>query len=172
VIFLLRAKVRKRIKILYIGCLCILSVIVIKLAYVQLFSQDEIMNKAIDLWQRDFVVSGQRGSIMDRNGQVLAVDLPSTSVMAVPAQIKDPESTARQLSTILEADYQTIYNKITKKVSTQKLQPEGRLISNQQAEEIQKLQLTGIYLVPDSLRYYPKGAYLAQVLGFTGIDNQ
>ena len=29
-----------------------------------------------------------------------------------------------------------------------------------------------MYLVQDSLRYYPNGAYLAQVLGFTGVDNQ
>lgn len=126
----------------------------------------------MELWQRDFSVAGRRGSILSRDGTVLAKDIPATSVVVVPAQIEDAKQTAKQLAAILECEESGLYEKITKKVSTQKLQPEGRLIDEEKANAIEALELKGVYLVQDSLRYYPKGTYLGQVLGFTGIDNQ
>ena len=92
--------------------------------------------------------------------------------MVVPAQIEDAKLVASKLSEILDADENKLYETITKKVSTQKIQPEGRLISDKQAQQIESLNLNGVYLVQDSLRYYPNNNFLAQVLGFTGIDNQ
>ena len=126
----------------------------------------------MNLWQRDFAVAGTRGTIYSSDGTVLAQDIPATSVVVVPAQIEDPEKTAAKLADILQADEQELYEKLTRKQSTQKLQPEGRLIDDEQADAIEALELNGVYLVQDSLRYYPMGEYLGQVLGFTGIDNQ
>ena len=130
------------------------------------------MKKALSLWERDFTVAGLRGSILDKNGTVLASDIPSTSVMVVPAQITDVDGTAQKLSEVLEADETKIKEKISKHVSTQKIQPEGRLISDDKARKLEEMDLAGVYLVQDSLRNYPNNNYLAQVLGFTGIDNQ
>ena len=92
--------------------------------------------------------------------------------MVVPAQIKDPDATAEKLSEILGADKAKIKATISKHVSTQKIQPEGRLISDDKAKKLEAMDLDGVYLVQDSLRNYPNNNYLAQVLGFTGIDNQ
>lgn len=130
------------------------------------------MEKALSLWERDFTVAGLRGSILDKNGTVLASDIPSTSVMVVPAQITDVDGTAQKLSEVLEADKAKIKETISKHVSTQKIQPEGRLISDEKARKLEEMDLSGVYLVQDSLRNYPNNNYLAQVLGFTGIDNQ
>ncbi len=169
---MIRGKVKKRIQIIFLCCACIFALILSKLGYEQIFHHDEIMEKALNLWERDFTIAGLRGSILDKNGTVLAHDIPSTSIMVVPAQIKDPQGTAKQLAAILEADEAKIYETITKKVSTQKIQPEGRLISDEKAIQLESLDLDGVYLVQDSLRHYPNSSYLAQVLGFTGIDNQ
>lgn len=147
---------------------CILG----KLGYEQIFHHEDIMEKALSLWEREFTIAGLRGSILDKNGNVLAHDIPSTSVMVVPAQIKDPDATAAKLSEVLEADKAKIKTTITKHVSTQKIQPEGRLISDDKARKLEAMDLDGVYLVQDSLRNYPNNNYLAQVLGFTGIDNQ
>lgn len=147
---------------------CILG----KLGYEQIFHHEDIMEKALSLWEREFTIAGLRGSILDKNGNVLAHDIPSTSVMVVPAQIKDPDATAEKLSEILGADKAKIKATISKHVSTQKIQPEGRLISDDKAKKLEAMDLDGVYLVQDSLRNYPNNNYLAQVLGFTGIDNQ
>ena len=169
---MIRGKVKKRIRIIFICCCCVFSCILGKLAYEQIFHHEAILNKALNLWERDFTIAGLRGSIIDKNGNVLAQDIPSTSVMVVPAQIVDAKQTASQLAEVLEADEEKILQTITKKVSTQKLQPEGRLISDEKAIRLEAMDLPGVYLVQDSLRYYPHNNYLAQVLGFTGIDNQ
>lgn len=169
---MIRGKVKKRIMVIFTCCACIFALILGKLGYEQIFHHEEIMEKALNLWERDFTVAGLRGSILDVNGAVLAHDIPSTSVMVVPAQIVDAEATAQQLADVLEADKDKIYETITKKVSTQKIQPEGRLISDEKAVKLEEMDLPGVYLVQDSLRNYPNNNYLAQVLGFTGIDNQ
>lgn len=169
---MIRGKVKKRIMIIFISCSCIFTLILGKLGYEQIFHHTDIMAKALNLWERDFTVAGLRGSILDKNGNILAHDIPSTSIMVVPAQIKDAKATAEKLAEVLEADKDKIYETITKHVSTQKIQPEGRLISDDKAIKLESMDLPGVYLVQDSLRNYPNNNYLAQVLGFTGIDNQ
>ncbi|MCI9525195.1 MAG: stage V sporulation protein D [Erysipelotrichaceae bacterium] len=169
---MIRGKIKKRIMIIFISCSCIFAMILGKLGYEQIFHHDEIMKKALNLWERDFTVAGLRGSILDKNGNILAHDIPSTSVMVVPAQIQDATATAKALADVLEVDETKIYETITKKVSTQKIQPEGRLIADEKAIQLEEMDLPGVYLVQDSLRNYPNNSYLAQVLGFTGIDNQ
>lgn len=169
---MIRWKVKKRIQVIFLCCVMLFACILGKLGYEQLFHHGEIMEKAKESWERDFTVAGLRGSILDSKGEKLAYDVPSTSVMVVPAQIKDADTTAKQLADILEADEKKIKSTLTKKTSTQKIQPEGRLIDDKKAKKIEELDLDGVYLVQDSLRYYPNNNYLAQVLGFTGIDNQ
>lgn len=169
---MLRGKVKKRITVIFLCTIMIFGCILGKLGYEQIFHHEDIMEKALSLWERDFTVAGLRGSILDKNGKVLAHDIPSTSVMVVPAQIKDADQTAEKLSEVLEADKAKIKETISKHVSTQKIQPEGRLISDEKARKLEEMDLDGVYLVQDSLRNYPNNNYLAQVLGFTGIDNQ
>ncbi|MDD6467761.1 MAG: penicillin-binding transpeptidase domain-containing protein [Erysipelotrichaceae bacterium] len=164
--------IRKRIYFILLICFLVLSLIIGKLAYIQFIQYDFLLSKANDLWKREFTISSMRGNLVDRNQELLAFDIPSISVICVPLEIADPESTARQLADVLNSSYERIFQKITNRVSTQKLQPEGRLISESQARRIKEMNLKGVYLVQDSIRYYPNQNYLSHVLGFTGIDNQ
>ena len=47
---------------------CILS----KLGYEQIIHHDAILERALNSWQRDFSVSGTRGSILSSDGKILA----------------------------------------------------------------------------------------------------
>lgn len=169
---MLRKQQRNRIRMLVVSGLVIFGGILLKLADLQLFHRDFYTEKAEDLWQRDFAVAGLRGSILDRNGKVLAIDMPSTSVIAVPSQIDDLDKSVALLSEVLKKDEESLIKQLTRSVSSSKILPEGKLIDVKQAQTIEEANLNGIYLVQDSKRYYPNGAYLAQVLGFTGSDNQ
>src|SRR5690606_15317236 len=53
-----------------------------------------------------------------------------------------------------------------------RLQPGGRKIPQDKAQQIRDLQLPGIYVAEDNKRFYPYDDLAAHVLGFTGIDNQ
>lgn len=169
---MLRTQNKKRMQVIFIGALCLFVAIAFKLGYEQLIDHKRISDKAKDLWQRDFKLAGNRGAILSNDGEVLAMDVPSTSVIVIPSLIEDAQAVAGFLSEVLQCDEAMLHEKITKHVSTQKLQPEGRNISDEQARAIQQASIEGVVLVQDFKRYYPKENYLAQVLGFTGIDNQ
>ena len=150
----------------------IILAIIIRLGYSQLISYKSLTSKATESWQRGFPLEAARGKIYDHNGEVLVDNLTTSSVIVVPSQVRDYVNTAYHLSKILQCDEKQMLEKVKKKVSVERLQPEGRQISDEKALAIQKLRLPGVYLVQDTLRYYPKKNYLAQTLGFVGIDNQ
>ena len=138
----------------------------------QLVKGDWLVERAQDLWTRNIPFEAQRGRILDRNGEVLVDNVSAPSVMAIPAQIKNPAETARTLARLLRASEKEIYRKITKREMIVRLSPEGRKISEELARQIQGLRLPGIVVVEDNKRYYPYGAMASHLLGFTGIDNQ
>ncbi|MBA4547562.1 stage V sporulation protein D [Thermoactinomyces intermedius] len=164
--------VRKRLFSLFLISIFVFMVLIARLAYVQLIAGGELAEKAKDLWSRNIPFEPKRGKILDRNQKKLAYNISSPSVMAIPAQIKDPAKTAKQLARILQAPEEKIYEKITQRQLIVKLHPWGRKISEEKARQIQGLRLPGIAIAEDSKRYYPHGSFAAHLLGFTGVDNQ
>lgn len=162
----------KKLKWVKAGALVIVVAIVLKLGYIQLVDSNNLYAKAVELWQRSFPVEANRGLILDANNNVLATNLTCSSLVVVPSQIDDPVKTAISLAEILGVDSDTMNEKITKKVSIQRIQPEGRQLDDETAMRIDRLKLPGVYLIKDTKRYYPNQNYLAQTLGFVGIDNQ
>lgn len=164
--------VRKR---LIIGFLLIsigFTALIIRLGYVQLWEGTELTQRAEDLWFRNIPVTAKRGEIWDRNGERLAYNVSSPSVMAIPAQVEDAELTAKQLAPLLGMFTDTVYKEITKRSSVVKLNPGGRKITLELAAQVRDLKLPGIVVAEDNKRYYPFKDLAAHILGFTGIDNQ
>ncbi|MBA4542544.1 MULTISPECIES: stage V sporulation protein D [Thermoactinomyces] len=163
---------KRRLFSLFLIALFVFMVLLGRLAYVQLFEGVWLAEKAKDLWSRDIPFQAKRGDILDRHGKKLAYNISSPSVIAIPAQIKDPAGTAQKLARILDAPEEKIYQQITKRTLFNWIRPWGRKISEEKAREIQGLRLPGIAVTEDSKRYYPYGSLAAHVLGFTGGDNQ
>ena len=110
--------------------------------------------------------------IVDSDNNVLATNLTTASLVVVPSQIKDVAATADKIANILNVDVKVMQEKLSKKVSIQRIQPEGRQLDDEVAAQIDRLKLPGVYLIKDTKRYYPNDNYLGQTLGFVGIDNQ
>ncbi|PYZ97921.1 stage V sporulation protein D [Alteribacter lacisalsi] len=164
--------VRKRLILFLLAGLVVFSVIAGRLGYVQLVQGHELSEKAADLWSRNIPFEAKRGEILDRNGIPLATNVSAPSVLVVPRQITDPNDTAEKLAGVLGIDKQRAYELVTKGESIVRINPEGRKISNELANEVRLLQLDGVYIAEDNRRHYPFGNYLSHVLGFAGIDNQ
>ena len=161
-----------KIKIIKICIYLIVLALIFKVGYIQIIDRKNIYDKALESWQRSFPVQANRGKIYDRSGNVLATDLTTASLVVVPSQIKDQATTALKLNEILNVDVDVLKEKLNKKVSIQRISPEGRQLDNQIATNIQRLHLSGVYLIKDTKRYYPRNNYLSHCLGFVGIDNQ
>lgn len=163
--------VRKRLLIFFLIGLLVFVLIDLRLGYVQFYLGNVLTGKAKDSWSRNIPFEPKRGEIVDRNGVALATNLSAPTVYVVPRQIVDAQDTAEKLSRALNMKVDETYKEITKMASNVRLK-KGRKISHEKAKEIKALDLKGVYIAEDSIRYYPFGEYLSHVLGFTGIDNQ
>ncbi|MBQ4897495.1 stage V sporulation protein D [Paenibacillus sp. Marseille-P2973] len=168
------SKIVVRRRLLFLLCmLCLLfAALAVRLAYVQIGKGAELSAKAEDSWRRNIPYSAKRGEIADRNGSVLAYNITTPTVMAIPVQVKTPETTARSLAPLLGMSEEAVLKTITKKQSIVRLQPGGRKITMEKAQQIRDLALPGIVVAEDNKRYYPYGGLAAHILGFTGGYNQ
>lgn len=162
----------QRIKYIFLCFILIFFIIFFKIVYVQVFSYEKLSTLSDDLWSRELPISASRGRILDRNGVVLADNSTVTSLVIIPNQIEDANKVSKVLSSILNVSYSSMYKHVTKKVSIERVHPEGRNLSSSIADKINSYSFPGVYLVKESKRYYPNGDMLSHVLGYTGIDNQ
>ncbi len=137
----------------------------------QIIEAEDLQRKALGQWTSTTVVSASRGSILDKNGEILAVSGLSKSLVVKPSVI-NKEGTANKvadsLSSVLGLDRQSVYEKVCK---TQYSEVNiKRHLTDAEITAVEQLGLKGVELVDDKKRYYPKGATLAQVIGSTAVD--
>lgn len=163
---------RSRILIISIVIILLFILIIGRIFFIQVIDYKKLNSLANDLWSRNLPIGADRGLITDRNGVVLAENITTTSLVVVPNQIVDKESTAKKLSEILNTNYNDMLKHLNKKTSIERIHPEGRKLSFEIADKINSLNLDGVYLLKESKRNYPYNNLLSHVLGYVGIDNQ
>lgn len=146
--------------------------VISKVFYIQVFDYNKLNKLASSLWSRNLPIEADRGRIYTIDGEVVADNLTTVSLVLIPNQIKDKEKVANDLANILKVDVDVINEHIYKKSSIERIHPEGRRLSYDIADKINALGYDGVYLVKEAKRYYPHDMLLAHVLGYVGIDNQ
>lgn len=162
----------KRIKIIFIAIIFLFLVIILKVGYIELFQYKKLNNLALDLWGRNLPIEGNRGIIYDVNGEIIADNETTTSLVIIPNQIKNQELVSKSLADILGVSYDEMYKHVTKNTSIERVHPEGRRLSYEISDKINSLNYDGVYLLKESKRYYPYDRLLSHVIGYVGIDNQ
>jgi cell division protein FtsI (penicillin-binding protein 3) len=114
-------------------------------------------------------VGGMRGSITDRNGNVLAMSLECDSVRADPSRIRDKNAAALKLAPVLDMNADKILNAVAGDKQFVWLK---RKVDFQTAEKVRALKLPGIYLEQETERIYPYRHMAGQLLGFVDIDDR
>jgi cell division protein FtsI/penicillin-binding protein 2 len=176
---------RHRIKHFALACLVIWLVLLTRLLQVQIFLHSSCENKAAVQQNRRVPLSGIRGTIYDRNGEILAQDIRTSSVCAYPFQIKDKASTAKELSSILglpygqllrqlkrRAGYVSIATKISAEAEAKLREAKAAEISAGAKARLCEAKLTGIDLIDDTRRIYPLGSAGCHVVGLVDPDGE
>jgi cell division protein FtsI (penicillin-binding protein 3) len=111
-----------------------------------------------------------RGSIIDRNGDLLATTLRMASVYADPSLIDNPKRVARDLADILPGQKA---DEIEKKLAPGKrFVWIERNITPKQEYAINALGHPGIAFQEEGRRIYPKDRLTSHLLGYTDVDGR
>lgn len=161
--------VRKRITLVFLAAVLLFSVLVFRLAWLQLVEGDRLRNEALEVRMRDVPVEAKRGTIYDRNGSELVTSVSVDSAYAFPPQVQDKRVAADKIALALGMDKEEVYQKLTDNVGFVWLK---RRIDYDSAQRLKSMGISGVELVEESRRFYHQESLAAHVLGFAGDDNQ
>ena len=164
--------IHKRIKIVLLIVLFIFIIIIAKVFYIEVIDYKKLNSLASGLWSRNLPIEADRGNIYTVDGEAIASNLTTTSLVFIPNQIKNKDLVAEKISEILDVPKSKIEEHLYKKSMMERVHPEGRRLSYEIADKIENLHFDGVYLLKESKRYYPHNEMLSHVLGYVGIDNQ
>ena len=164
--------IHKRIKIVLLIVLFIFAIIIAKVFYIEVIDYKKLNSLASGLWSRNLPIEADRGNIYTVDGEAIASNLTTTSLVFIPNQIKNKDLVAEKISEILDVPKSKIEGHLYKKSMMERVHPEGRRLSYEIADKIENLHFDGVYLLKESKRYYPHNEMLSHVLGYVGIDNQ
>lgn len=118
-------------------------------------------------------ILAKRGTIYDVNGEELALNVYSYTLIAYLDSsrgdgnyVKDKETTAKSLATVLSMDEEKILSLLNKDVYQTEFGTAGRGLTELTKDKILSLNLDGIDFTETQKRYYPKGDFLSYTLGY------
>ncbi len=149
-----------------------IGAVVLKFFHVQVIKHELLKERAEENWDIEIPFGGMRGDILDRSGELIVGNKLAPTLYFMPAQNRDVKSVAHTLAPILKTDAKKLSEKLAEKAYMVKIAPEGKNITQAQADEITKLQIKGLYTGVDFIRHYPNKELLSRLLGFTGYDGQ
>lgn len=162
-------KFRKRIVAVVVILAVLMSLISLRLVYVQVINGGYLQMKATEQWTRDLPVSAERGTIKDRNGAALAISYTTYDIYVRGREVKDVNNTSKVLAETLGLDYLKTFEKVSNvNISEVLIKMQ---VEKETAIKIYNSGLSGVYLSESNSRYYPYGNLMTQLIGFTTIDN-
>ncbi|HEY7130478.1 MAG TPA: penicillin-binding protein 2 [Nitrospira sp.] len=158
---------RSRRYVLLVLLLAGFAVILFRLVNLQVLQAAELTARADRQHQKSVSLEGARGTVTDRHGKVLAMNVEVPSIFGVPTSLDSPSNAARFLSPVLHLRREEIERKLRQDKHFVWL---ARKVEPEQGRRLEQLSIDGIGMVMEGRRFYPKGPLLAHVLGFVGMD--
>ncbi|HEX9093895.1 MAG TPA: penicillin-binding protein 2 [Coriobacteriia bacterium] len=140
-----------------------------RLVWVQAVEAGSLAERAERQRLRELVLSPQRGSIFDREGEPLAMRTDAKTIYAVPRAVTDATGTAQALAGILGGAPGDYLKRLQRDSAFAYI---ARKVDLDRAQAVEALGIVGIGTLEDSRRTYPSGELACQVLGFVGVDDK
>ena len=170
---------QRRFKFLYIFSLILIFCLFGRLVKLQVFNASDLQRKARLIQSSKINALKKRRSIVDRNNRLIAYDKPLYKLWAHPQYFNFPgdsinrvrsiEEVTKKLSSILDINNEILVEKFNNKMIGIKLLDK---ISEEKAEKIKNLQISGLDLFKYSQRYYPQGELYSNLVGFVNDENK
>jgi cell division protein FtsI (penicillin-binding protein 3) len=145
-----------------------LLLMAVRAVWLQGISTGFLQKKGESRFVRTLELPATRGKIMDRNGHVLASSIPVKAIWAIPEDVKEaPKSQLQDLAKLLEMSEKELNKKLDSDRGFVYLK---RQVEPDVAEAVMKLGIAGVQTRKEYKRYYPEGAVMAHVVGFTNVE--
>lgn len=164
---------KKRIRVMAALFFAGVMILSLRLMWIQFVRGGQYKYLASQQQTRDSIISAKRGTIYDRNMKVLAQSASAERVTINPQEIEKQKNGDRVVEVLVKylgADADEVKKKIAR-TDRQSVVIEKQ-VEKSVADKLRKENVRGIYFEEDTKRYYPYGSLAAQVIGFTGADNQ
>ncbi|MEM7193570.1 MAG: penicillin-binding protein 2 [Pseudomonadota bacterium] len=142
-----------------------------RVVHLQMTESDHLRAQGDSRYLRDVVVLPQRGRILDRNGQVLSVSTPVSSIWAEPARFCASRDQWKPMLELLKLRKKTLLAACERRQDAEFMYVKRRLVPSL-AEEVMALNIPGLEVQREYKRYYPGGPVSAHLVGFTNVDDQ
>ncbi|GAB2498278.1 penicillin-binding protein 2 [Arenimonas alkanexedens] len=113
-----------------------------------------------------------RGLIYDRNGRLLADNVPAYRLELVPEQVPDLEKTLAELATLVALDEEDIARFRDARRATRSFRPISLKLRLDESElarlAVNRHRFPGVEVVPYLTRRYPYGTQFSHIIGYVG----
>lgn len=166
------AEFRQKIKIVVVLILVVLTILIVRLWYLQIIKGDDLKQRSENNSIRFRKITPLRGLIMDRNRHVIVDNRPSFDVLYMPSRGKRPDLLIEKLKNLysrrsLEFSSDQTLSRQMKPYLSVKLE---KNVSMEKVAlvEANALDLPGIYIDVSPVRLYLDGETIAPIIGYTG----
>lgn len=153
--------------LMVLGC----TALAVRAVDLQVLRKDFYQQQGDARFLREIPIPTSRGMIVDRNGEPLAVSVPVESIWANPRELLLHTERLPELAFALHQDADALLQRVAQRASREFVFLR-RHLTPEDAERILALGIPGVHSQREFRRYYPAGEVLAQVLGFTDIDDR
>ena len=170
-------KVRKRMLLMTVVLGGLFLLVTGRLWQLTVLEADALTQRGVNQWMKEGVVTARRGTITDRNNNVLALSATSYMVCADPRLVENPALFVDTLENVLPLPEENTQKKLSDKTKGSVIL--RRQVTRQTVDAIRQLRkqadpsagLQAITFDEDARRWYPYGQMLSQVLGLTNVDS-
>ena len=159
---------RNLLLVLFVVTMVVLLLLV-RIWYLMVPGSEKLSKAAKDLHERERVIKAERGKIYDRNGVILADNMPVCTISVIHNQITDTERVIEVLCRELSLEEAYVRKRVEKYSSRETIKTN---VAKEIADVIRAYELEGVIVDEDYRRYYPYNSLASKVIGFTGSDNQ
>ncbi|HZS11310.1 MAG TPA: penicillin-binding protein 2, partial [Nitrospirales bacterium] len=163
-------EIQRRLAILKIGLLLVVLILAARLWQLQVQEGAYYRDLSLNNRTRAVILEPARGLIYDRNGVLLANNVPSFNLYVTLEDVKDREQLVRGVVSLIGIDEALVRKKLGERGSrlTPRKIKEGLTLREAAIIEAHRLDLPGLMVQAESKRNYPTGLAAAHVLGYVG----
>ncbi|MEE8321502.1 MAG: penicillin-binding transpeptidase domain-containing protein [Gammaproteobacteria bacterium] len=147
-----------------------MSVLLWRVVDLQLLNNDILRNHGDERSLRVVKIPAHRGVITDRNGEPLAMSTPVHSIWAKPRKVLEYPEQLKSLASLLSIGEKEIIQLLRDRIGRDFVYLK-RHIDPDLANQVNALNLPGVFLQREYRRYYPAGEVTAHIIGFTNVDD-